>query len=300
MNREKMNRVTVLTPTYNRANELIRLYESLCRQSNKCFTWLIVDDGSVDDTKNIIDQLIAKNDLNIEYIYKENGGKHTALNLGISKINTELTFIVDSDDWLVDDAIDIILRYHKKYGDKKYICGYSFLRQYPDGKINGKGFSQDEIISTCIKMRINSKDASSDKAEVFKTECLLEFPFPEFAGEKFLGEDTVWIRMTSVYQMVYINKVIYVGDYLKSGLTHNRRKHNIYSPKGCMCRAEEFLRKEVCLKYRIKGALQYVIYGRFAGYNLYELIQRKCQFIVIICAIPGSCIYLIWKYKYAK
>lgn len=201
----------------------------------------------------------------MRYIYKENGGKHTALNVGVKQITSELTFIVDSDDKLVPDAIETILQYHKKYKERKDLCGYSFLRRFPDGNINGKPFEPDEKVGTYIECRINADDTQADKAEVFYTRCLKEFPFPEYRNEKFLGEDLVWIRMAMKYQMVHINRAIYVGNYLEDGLTKNRRKNNIRSPYGCMERAKEFMRPELKLKYRLKGAVQYLVYGKFAG-----------------------------------
>ena len=134
---EKKMTVTVLTPTYNRADKLGILYNSLMSQTDKNFKWLIVDDGSEDNTSEIVSEFIKNADFEIEYIKKENGGKHTALNVGIGKITTDLTFIVDSDDYLTDDAIQSICTEHERFKDNDRICGYSFLRQSPDGKING-------------------------------------------------------------------------------------------------------------------------------------------------------------------
>lgn len=117
------------------------------------------------------------------------------VHVGVKQITSELTFIVDSDDKLVPDAIEMILQYHKKYKERKDLCGYSFLRRFPDGNINGKPFESDEKVGTYIECRINADDTQADKAEVFYTRCLKEFPFPEYRNEKFLGEDLVWIRM---------------------------------------------------------------------------------------------------------
>ena len=99
-------------------------------------------------------------------------------------------------------------------------------------------------IGSYIDVRVNGDDTGADKAEVFKTHCLKEFPFPEYPNEKFLGEDLVWVRMAGKYEMVHINKAIYVGNYLEDGLTNNRRKHNIGSPIGCMHQAEEFIESD--------------------------------------------------------
>lgn len=226
----------------------------------------------------------------IRYIFKENGGKHTALNLGVKLINSELTFIVDSDDYLVPTAIETILTYHNKYKMNNHLCGYSFLRRFPDGNINGKLFLPDEKIGSYIDCRINADDTKSDKAEVFITRCLKEFPFPEYVNERFLGEDVVWIRMALKYKMVHINKAIYVGNYLLDGLTINRRKNNIESPHGCMERAIEFMRPELKFKYRLKGAIQYLIYGKIAKED--HLIARsRYKSLLLIAFIPSMILY---------
>ena len=285
--------VTVLTPTFNRGGSLNNLYQSLQKQTIKDFEWLLVDDGSTDDTKNIAEEMRKKAEFPMRYIYKENGGKHTALNVGVKQITAELTFIVDSDDTLVPDAIETILQYHKKYKERKDLCGYSFLRRFPDGNINGKPFEPDEKVGTYIECRINADDTQADKAEVFYTRCLKEFPFPEYRNEKFLGEDLVWIRMAMKYQMVHINRAIYVGNYLEDGLTKNRRKNNIRSPYGCMERAKEFMRPELKLKYRLKGAVQYLVYGKFAGEK--QLIAKAPYKGLAVCvALPSMLVYHRW------
>lgn len=285
--------VTVLTPTFNRGGALNNLYQSLQKQTIKDFEWLLVDDGSTDDTKNIAEEMREKAEFPMRYIYKENGGKHTALNVGVKQITSELTFIVDSDDTLVPDAIETILQYHKKYKERKDLCGYSFLRRFPDGNINGKPFEPDEKVGTYIECRINADDTQADKAEVFYTRCLKEFPFPEYRNEKFLGEDLVWIRMAMKYHMVHINRAIYVGNYLEDGLTKNRRKNNIRSPYGCMERAKEFMRPELKLKYRLKGAVQYLVYGKFAGEK--QLIAKAPYKGLAVCvALPSMLVYHRW------
>lgn len=281
--------VTVLTPTFNRGGgRLQSLWNSLQKQTVKDFEWLVVDDGSTDGTKDLITQLQEKSDFPIRYIYKSNGGKHTALNVGIQTICSELIFIVDSDDCVTDDAVESILKIHKKYRSQNNICGYAFLRAFPDGKVNGKKFDVDEKIGSYIDVRVNGDDTGADKAEVFKTHCLKEFPFPEYPNEKFLGEDLVWVRMARKYEMVHINKAIYVGNYLEDGLTNNRRKHNIASPIGCMHRAEEFMEPDLKTRYRIKGGLQYIVYGRFEGVKVVDLIRKSRHKVLATVCTPGG------------
>lgn len=285
--------ITILTPSYNRGGALDNLFKSLQKQTSKDFEWLLIDDGSTDDTKNIVTEMQQNADFPVRYIYKVNGGKHTALNVGVQQIASELTFIVDSDDTLVPNAIETIFEYHEKYGKQDKLCGYSFLRQYPNGEINGKPFVPDEKVGTFIDCRINANDTHADKAEVFFTKCLREYPFPEYNNEKFLGEDIVWIRMALKYQMVHINKAIYVGTYLDDGLTKNRRMNNIKSPYGCMERAKEFMRPELKLRYRLKGAMQYLIYGKFAQEE--NLVAKAPDKLLVLAAlVPSEVLYIWW------
>lgn len=287
--------VTILTPTYNRAYCLDKLYHSLCDQTKNDFNWLIVDDGSMDNTKEVVDNFIRENKVEINYIYKENGGKHTALNRGIKKVTSKYVFIVDSDDVITNDAIEKIIKYDEKYGNVKDICGYSFLRKYPDGKINGKLFEKDELIDTYLNVRIFGNDFTADKAEVFFTNVLKEYPFPEFEKEKFLGEDIVWVELSKKYKMVHINTAIYQGDYQNDGLTKNRRKNNIKSCKGCYERSKQFLSVRLPLKVKVKNILQLYVYGKFSNYS-YKKIKKDCnhKLLLSIFHFCGYCLYKKW------
>lgn len=288
--------LTILTPVYNRKDTIERLFRSLLAQSNMEFEWLIVDDGSSDGLGDVVALFDAP--FPIRYIYKENGGKHTALNVGINHINSPLTFIVDSDDWLTDHAVETVLLTHNSYNDRPDLCGYAFLRQFPNGKINGKLFVPNYLIASYLQARINAHDTMADKAEVFRTACLKEFPFPEFAGERFLGEDTVWMRMSRKYAMVHINCAIYVGNYLADGLTHNRRRNNISSPQGCMARATEFLAADVHFVYRLKAALQMLVYGKFAGCGMLSFALHSQHKALLLPLVPAAYIlYLDWRFR---
>lgn len=296
-----MKKLAVLTPTYNRSGYLKILFDSLCCQTDMDFEWWVVDDGSTDETRQIVQECQAQAGFPVHYIYKENGGKHTALNVAIPQITSELTMIVDSDDTLTGEAVETIYHYHNKYTGYPGLCGYVFHRKFPDGRISGKMFDPDEKIASYVDVRINGDDTHADKAEVFYTKCLQEFPFPEYKGEKFLGEDTVWLPMGRSYDMVYINKAIYIFEYQDNGLTRNRRRHNIASPRGCMHRATLYMERDIKLRYRLKGALQYLIYGKFAGYHLIELLtMTKYRLLATVLIVPASIMHAVWRQNFRK
>lgn len=259
--------ITIITPAYNRGSLLNNLYASLEKQNSHDFEWLVVDDGSVDDSEKVMEDVKRKASFPVRYIYKQNGGKHTALNVGIQEINTPLTMIVDSDDILLPDAIAEITRIYRKYETDKTIGVYSFLRCYSNGKAI-VGLEEEEFVTSYIRYRIK-ENRPGDMAEVFRTEVLKEFPFPEFPGERFLSEDVVWIPIGLKYQYVFINKPIYQCEYLEGGLTDNDKKMKFASPLGSMMRGKQLMNKECGIKVNIKGAIIYNAYDIVPGARVF-------------------------------
>ena len=295
------NKLTILTPTFNRAKILPELYKSLIAQTDYNFTWFIMDDGSTDSTQEIINHYQKEDIIHIVYKYKENAGKHTAINTAVPLIDSKLTFIVDSDDQLTSNAVEEILHIHRKYESVPGLCGYSFLRRKPDGQpMIKKQLPKQEFIASFTECRIND-DFPGDMAEVWYTDCLAEYPFAEFPGERFLGEDSVWIKMSDRYKLVFINKTIYISDYLTNGLTNNRRKLNIKSPNGCVLRAEVMLDAYIKVIHKFKAAIQYIIYSLFAGRSCFKLFLMSRHRLLILLAFPAALIlYIKWNYNYCK
>lgn len=296
-----MNTLCVLTPTFNRRHLLPELFASLCAQDDPNFTWMIMDDGSTDGTQTLIPDFQTKAKFEIRYYKKENGGKHTALNAAYPHIDSILTIIVDSDDQLAPNAVSTIKSVYETYRDEKDLCGFSFLRKnWNGGYLSTSDIPKDGMKESFVDCRIN-RGIGGDMAEVWYTHCLREYPFPEFTGEKFLGEDIVWIQMAQKYQLRFFNQVIYFSDYLEDGLTSNRRKNNIASPNGCVARAEVFLNANVNLKAKIKAGLQFYIYGRFANLSVGKLYQRAShKLLFLFLCVPAHLIYLKWKAEYLQ
>lgn len=291
-----MKSITILTPTYNRAAYLPRLFESLKAQTNRDFLWLVVDDGSEDDTENLIASY-GQQGVEIRYIRQENGGKHTALNRGIAEIQSELTFIVDSDDYLPENAVETVLAYHEKYRGTPGLCGYSFLRCHGDGRVNTAYFPSDELIGSYAQVRING-GIGGDKAEVFYTEILKKYPFSVFPDEKFMPEDAVWMQMSGPYQMVHMNKNIYYCDYLEGGLTNTGRRMKVHSPRGMILRSKVYLDDPaIRMKVKVKMMLLYQVYGRFAGVSARKLRRDTGEKALwYLCKAPAFIIWLVWRY----
>ena len=283
-------KITVLTPAYNRRYIIDKLYDSLVSQTSKNFEWMIVDDGSEDDLKEWIEQIKSYNKVELKYIYQKNGGKHRALNKGIANIESDLTFIVDSDDYLKPDAIETIENYYEKYKDDESLCGFSFLRCFPDGKINGPLFKKEEYKSDYITCRLNG-NIWGDKAEVYYTKCLKEYPFLEVPGEKFLVESYVWAQLALKYDMIHVNKAIYVGNYLEDGLTSNMNKRKYESPIGYAEKSKILCNSKANLKIKCKSMILYIAYSTIAKRTFeYQFKNIKYKFL-FLCMYPFGLIY---------
>lgn len=227
-------KLTVFTPTYNRAYILEQLYRSLQRQSCQGFEWLIVDDGSTDDTEVLVQGWIAQdNAFPIRYYRQENGGKHRAINAGVKLAQGELFYIVDSDDWLPPDGIQRTIRWAGTLPDdgKERFCGVCGLKAYSMVEVVGTTFSGDWIDCTCLDRDANG--ISGDKAEAFFTDIMRKYPFPEFEGENFITEAVVWDRMAADgYVLRFFNEIIYLCEYRGDGLTKQGLSIFLRNPRG--------------------------------------------------------------------
>ena len=292
--------ITVLTPTYNRGYILNKAYNSLVNQSDKDFEWLIIDDGSNDNTKELVNAFIDDSKINIRYFYKKNGGKHTALNFGFKKAKGNYVIILDSDDYLTKDAVKTIKKYVKKYDDNERIACLSFLRIHEDGTTIGKEYYEDEVISDYIDFKHN-KGFKGDMAEVFKTDILKKFLFPVFGNERFLSEAIVWNKIALDFKTVFINKGIYVCEYLTDGLSKNILKNRIECPIGAYENARMFMNKKFKLVIRLKNSIIYTgFYLTAFKSNKGILNDVPSKFLIIIMYPFGLLFFLYLKAFYKK
>ncbi|UMB60339.1 glycosyltransferase family 2 protein [Lutibacter sp. A80] len=215
--------VTIFTPVFNRKHLVIDLYECLLRQSFKDFEWVIVDDGSSDGLEEVVNNLISDNKIKIKYFYKENGGKHTAINLGVKKANGELFFLVDSDDLLVDNALELMSKKWPEINENPLICGIVGLFKFENGNVVGDTFndSLEKVSFADIYLKYNLK---GDKTVAFKTKIMKDYPFPEKKGVKFVFEAVVWHDMAKKYFVICLNEIIGIVNYQQEGLSDSSYK----------------------------------------------------------------------------
>ncbi len=251
--------ITILTPTYNRASLLPRLFDSLLRQTNKDFEWIVVDDGSTDDTREVVANLKEKcgGAFPMGYVYKANGGKHMAINIGAERARGELLFIADSDDLLTDDALETVANSWHDISDDKSFAGIAGLDITMDTcEVIGSGLPQEHIDCNAIDIRYRHH-VTGDMKEVFRTEVLREFPFPEFAGERFCPEQLVWFRMARRYRLRYINKPIYIADYQPDGITAGITRARMRNPSASMLTYAELTECPVPFLVKVKAAINF-------------------------------------------
>ena len=210
--------LTICTPTYNRATLLIDLYRSLQCQTLLDFEWIIIDDGSSDHTESLVNSWIEeRNPFKIKYFKKANGGKHTAINVGVTIAAGECFMIVDSDDFLKNNAVEEIHRCFEKLPKGRY-AGIGFNKMFEDGSLVGTTFEEEYVDCTTLERR--KHHIAGDKAEVFFTDIIKNYPFPVFEGERFITEALVWNRIANDgYKIRWVNKGIYVCRYQADGLS---------------------------------------------------------------------------------
>ncbi len=284
--------ITIITPTYNRAELLTRVYRSLECQSIKCFKWIVIDDGSTDKTRDIINDIINKSSFDIYYKRKDNGGKHTAINLGMSYVDTPLVFILDSDDYLDPDAMNSIGLVHQSYSRDSRIAGYTFLKSDSNGKLLGSRFPIEGRYDY-IKTRINQK-VKGEYCDVFKSEILKNYPFSEYKGERYIGESTVWIRIGQKYDMVAVNKIIYIADYQIGGLTNQGRLLRMNNPRGTMEYANLCMSKGMKFTRKIKAGILFSATAFSMNKRLIHQISGCNNKFVFIFTLPLG--FLVNKY----
>ncbi|MHA3058116.1 glycosyltransferase family 2 protein [Acinetobacter sp. ANC 5584] len=251
--------ISIVTATYNRENLLERVYNSLINQTNKEFEWIVVDDGSQDNTKELIKNFMCNSYIDMTYIYKNNGGKHTALNIGIVNAKYDFTFFLDSDDFLLNDSIEVInnkINYIKKLNNFERISGVCGNNGDINGNLIGTQLSEEKVINY-LDFRYKYQ-VKGDKTEVFKTSILKKFMFPVFPNERFCPEALVWNRISNEYDMYFFNEIIYIRDYQDEGLSQKIFEVRKKSPKATLLYYKEFfLNSRISNIHRLKALLNY-------------------------------------------
>ena len=285
--------LTIFTPTYNRAHLLPRLYESLCRQSCKDFCWLVVDDGSADNPRELVQGWIAEQRLPIRYEYKTNGGMHTAHNVAYRIIDTELNTCIDSDDYMPDDAVEKILHCWAEKGSNS-VSGLVGLDAMADGNIIGTPFPTDRERMTLTDFY--HRGGRGDKKLVYRTDVMQALPeYPEFEGEKYVGLGYKYMLADLQMPLLALNEPLVIVEYQPDGSSNTMWKQYGSNPHGF-----SFLRRET-MKYhpyfceRFKAATHHISSCFFLHKN--PLADSPCPFLSLAALPLGIALHLLILYK---
>lgn len=281
---------TVFTPTYNRAHTLHRVYESLLSQTLKDFEWLIVDDGSVDDTEILVKDWVSKNEFVIKYYKKINEGKHVAINYGVSKASGDLFVIFDSDDRCRNDSFEVLNKLWLSINNNK-VAGIVTLSSYDNGNIIGNKFPFEGVSGKMYEV-FDKYNIKGDKWNCIKTRVMKEFKFPQFKNEKFLSEGLIWNRISDNYIFVFYNEALLIQEYREDGLSKNLIRHKVGSPFGTILYYKEMISRDISKKLRTKNM------ANLYRYRLHTKGSINCKIAIpLICKSIGLLLYIIDTYK---
>jgi glycosyltransferase involved in cell wall biosynthesis len=289
----KMNKInpalTIFTPTYNRATMLPYLYNSLKRQSNKDLKWLIVDDGSSDNTKELVQSWINEDKLDIKYVFQENAGMVAAHNTAHYLIDTFLNVCIDSDDYMTDNAVEKILNMWEQKGGDEYM-GIVGLDSYKNGKIIGTMLPD---IRACRFSELYAKyKIKGDKKYVLRTDLIKSMlPYPTIKNEKFPAPSYLYLKLEEKYNFLILNEVLCVVEYLPDGNSMNKIKQYKQSPNAFAVYRKAKMEYALTYKDRFRNAIHYVSSLLLA--KKYDFFIENPYKLTTFFAIPmGFLLYL--------
>ena len=273
-------KLTIFTPTYNRKELLKRAYESLKAQTCKDFCWLIVDDGSADDTASSVEEWTKEGIIPIEYLYFENGGKMRSHNRGVENCRTEWFLCLDSDDRLVPDAVEEILRCTDSLDVSKptgspdttvggRIAGIIAHKGRSDTELlSGVGFPKDVRRSTLYGLYL--KGFKGETTLVFRTDVLRRYPFPEIEGEKYVPEDYIYDKIDAEYEYIVLDRILTVCELMSEGYTDSVRRLKEDNKQAWYLYYEQRARITPMSLLKLKYLGFYRLYAGMSGHALKE------------------------------
>lgn len=256
--------MTIFTPTYNRGYIIERLYQSLLAQTCDDFCWMVVDDGSTDDTRALIQSFADEGKIPITYLYEENGGKQRAHNRGVAACETELFFCVDSDDTLTPTAVADLLALWARRRDDPRIAGIIALRGSSATEPLGTHFPEGLETTTMWDLYYTFHH-KGDTALVYRTDILRRYPYVVEPGEKFIAETYVYHRIDQHYQLATLNEVVWICRYLPDGYTARVRQVTRENPVGYMRLKRDYIDYADTFLLKTSQTALYLVGAYFAG-----------------------------------
>ncbi len=240
-----------MTPTFNRRHTLEGVYQSLCAQTFRDFEWIIVDDGSTDKTGELVERWKAF--FPIRYVWKPNGGKHTAVNLGVSLAEGEFVQIFDSDDRCTANALERFDHHWRQVPDTSRFANVSSLCCTTDGKVIGETYPADYVDAFTFADQI--RYGKWERWRMDRTAVLREFPFPE--GEPFVPEGLVWNRISKKYAARFINEALRIYEPRADSLSQKIFLLRVLSPKATLAHYSELALSTASVQIRLRAAINF-------------------------------------------
>ena len=284
--------LTIFTPAYNRAYTLHLGYEALLRQTCQDFEWLIIDDGSTDNTRELVAGWIKENKIPIRYHYQENQGMHGAHNTAYRLITTELNTCIDSDDYMPDDAVEKIVTFWEKYGSDQ-VAGIIGLDADFQGNIIGTNFTEKQTTLGGFY----AQGGKGDKKMIYRTEIINKYPeYPLFKGEKYVSLGYKYELIDQDYSLLTLNEVLVKVEYRPDGSSMNMFRQYIKNPQGFAFIRKSSMQLAPTAKRQFMEAIHYVSSSLILKNK--RFLQESPKKFLTLCAIPfGIALYLFIRFK---
>lgn len=290
-----MKPITVFTPAYNRVDLLPRCYESMKRQTNQNFIWMVIDDGSTDNTAALIRGYMKEpHAFDMEYFYKENGGLHTAYNEAIAHIETPLCVCIDSDDWMPEDAIEKILTFWEENGSNAY-AGIVGLDCFADGRIIGDRLPAQKSVNLIDLMTGKCRLKNGDRTNVVRTELYKKYaPMKVISGEKNFNPHYMHLQISMEYDFLVMNENLRYVEYQPGGMSDSTLKQYRNSPNSfCEYRRLQMQFPDSPIKFCLKTAIHYGAECLLAKQRVFRELSAK---YTLLCALTFPCSVLLYYY----
>lgn len=288
---DNMVKLTVFTPTFNRAYTIHKCYEGLKKQTNKDFIWLIVDDGSSDNTKELVESWIEEGFINIKYIYQDNQGMHGAHNTAYENIDTELNVCIDSDDYMPKDAVEKILKFWKENKSPE-LAGFIGLDAYENQEVIGDKFPENLDDTTLFEIN-NKFKIKGDKKLVYRSEITKKYTYPLFEGERYVGLAYKYYKIDEEYKLKLFNEVLCIVEYMEDGSSKNMLKQYRKNPRGfAFYRIENMKNKRSSMMFKIRENIHYVS-SSLISRNKKFIKESPCKILTTL-SIPMG--FILYKY----
>ena len=289
--------LTVFTPAYNRAHTINRTYESLCRQTSKDFEWLIIDDGSSDNLKELVEMWQNEAHFVIRYIYQENQGMHGAHNTAYRNINTELNVCIDSDDYMPDNAVELIVDFWKEH-KRDDLAGLIGLDCREDCSIIGTEFLNKDKEITLSRFYANG--GKGDKKLVYRTDVIRKYPeYPIFDGEKYVGLAYKYMLIDQDYKLLTLNKPLVVVEYQEDGSSNLMFRQYWNNPRGFAFYRKTEMQLSPTFKRRFMSCVHYVC-SSIISHNKHFIKESPKKFLTALVTPLGCLLYLFIRHKVKK